>query len=213
VACPSRVLDRDRGHLAAPPLPHHRTYGSVRRRFDQVKPLQETKPWSRYRGRVYPSRPPWRCSVRDLSGSDSHGDGARKRKEIPHISGSELTAAKRSSTAFSYRCYSPRTKAFLTLGDLGREADAADPVTTGLAGGPHETLPEERRLVIPWSIARLALTLGGNCFRARQRRHGDEDDAGPVLNEATRSRPSASFLNAGDSWVCRGQLVSFAIAG
>jgi hypothetical protein len=52
---------------------------------------------------------------------------------------------------------------------------------SGLAGGPHETLPEEGRLVIPWSIARLALTLGGNCFRARQRRHGDEDDAGPVL--------------------------------
>jgi hypothetical protein len=60
-------------------------------------------------------------------------------------------------------------------------ADAADPVTTGLAGGPHETLPEEGRLVIPWPIARLALTLGGNCFPVRQRRHGDEDDAGPVL--------------------------------
>ena len=119
-------------------------------------------------------------------------------------------------------------------------------MTTGLAGGPHETLPEEGRLVIPWPIARLALTLGGNCFRARQRRHGDEDDAGPVLKmcaaeerwcaapreldlsalaghskdlgfetglEATRSRPSASFLNAGDGRVCRGQLVSFAIAG
>src|ERR1700730_10943271 len=118
---------------------------------------------------------------------------------------------------------------------------------TALAGGPHETLPEEGRLVIPWPVARLALTLGGNCFRARQRRHGDEDDAGPVLkmcaaeerwcaapreldllrpcrafqrsglrdglDEATRSRPSASFLNAGDSRVCRGQLVSFAIAG
>ena len=54
-------------------------------------------------------------------------------------------------------------------------------MTTGLAGGPHETLPEEGRLVIPWPIARLALTLGGNRFRARQRRHGDEDDAGPVL--------------------------------
>jgi hypothetical protein len=54
-------------------------------------------------------------------------------------------------------------------------------VTTGLAGGPHETLPEERRLVIPWPIARLALTLGDNCFRARQRRHGDENDAGWAL--------------------------------
>src|SRR5205814_8783912 len=59
-------------------------------------------------------------------------------------------------------------------------ADAADPVTTGLAGGHHETLPEEERLVIPWPIARLALTLGGNCSRARQRRHGDEDDAGSI---------------------------------
>ena len=65
--------------------PSPTTDGSVPRRLDQVKPLQETKPWSRYRGRVYPSRPPWRCSVRDLSGSDSHGDGARKRKEIPNI--------------------------------------------------------------------------------------------------------------------------------
>ena len=33
------------------------------------------------------------------------------------------------------------------------------------------------------------------------------------LDEATRSRPSASFLNAGDSRVCRGPLISFAIAG
>jgi hypothetical protein len=105
-------------------------------------------------------------------------------------------------------------------------------MTTDLARGPHETLPEEGRLVIPWPIARLALTLGGNCFRARQRRHGDEDDAGPVLkmcaaeerrcapreldlpalaghlqrsglgdglDEAIRSRPSISFLNASDS--------------
>ena len=53
-------------------------------------------------------------------------------------------------------------------------------MTTGLAGSSHETLPEEGRLVIPWPIARLALTLGGNRFRARQRRHGDEDDAGRV---------------------------------
>jgi hypothetical protein len=114
-------------------------------------------------------------------------------------------------------------------------ADAADPVTTGLAGSPHETLPEEGRLVIPWPIARLALTLGGNRFRARQRRHGDEDDAGwalkmraaeerrrgapreldlPALaghlqrsglrdglDEAIRSRPFISFLNASDSRV------------
>ena len=61
------------------------------------------------------------------------------------------------------------------------EAVACLPCFEGLAGSPHETLPEEGRLVIPWPIARLALTLGGNRFRARQRRHGDEDDAGPVL--------------------------------
>ena len=54
-------------------------------------------------------------------------------------------------------------------------------MTPRLAGGPHETLPEEGRLVIPWPIARLALTLGGNRFRARQRRLGDEDDAGWAL--------------------------------
>src|SRR6516164_3296679 len=29
------------GHLAAPPLPHHRAYGSVPRRFDRVKRGQE----------------------------------------------------------------------------------------------------------------------------------------------------------------------------
>src|SRR5215831_13188266 len=29
------------GRLAAPPLPHHRAYGSVPRRFDWVKPGQE----------------------------------------------------------------------------------------------------------------------------------------------------------------------------
>src|ERR1700752_31622 len=28
------------GHLAMPPLPHHRAYGSVPRRFDWVKPGQ-----------------------------------------------------------------------------------------------------------------------------------------------------------------------------
>ena len=28
------------GSLAAPPLPHHRAYGSVPRRFDRVKPAQ-----------------------------------------------------------------------------------------------------------------------------------------------------------------------------
>jgi len=27
-------IDRDRGSLAAPPLPHHRAYGSVPRRFE-----------------------------------------------------------------------------------------------------------------------------------------------------------------------------------
>ena len=31
------------GHLAAPPLPHHRAYGSVPRRFDQVKRGQERR--------------------------------------------------------------------------------------------------------------------------------------------------------------------------
>src|SRR5215831_15693029 len=31
------LIDRDRGHLAMPPLPHHRAYGSVPRRFDWVK--------------------------------------------------------------------------------------------------------------------------------------------------------------------------------
>src|SRR5215813_691798 len=31
------------GHLAAPPLPHHRAYGSVPRRFDRVKRGQERR--------------------------------------------------------------------------------------------------------------------------------------------------------------------------
>src|SRR5215472_10111056 len=31
------------GHLAAPPLPHHREYGSVPRRFDQVKRWQDRR--------------------------------------------------------------------------------------------------------------------------------------------------------------------------
>src|SRR6516225_8566492 len=31
------------GHLVAPPLPHHRAYGSVPRRFDQVKRGQERR--------------------------------------------------------------------------------------------------------------------------------------------------------------------------
>src|SRR5690348_334857 len=33
------------------------------------------------------------------------------------------------------------------------------------------------------------------------------------FDEAMRLRPSASFLDAGDSRVCRGPLISFAIAG
>src|SRR6202045_2229701 len=33
------------------------------------------------------------------------------------------------------------------------------------------------------------------------------------FDEAMRLRPSASFLDAGDSWVWRGPFVSFAIAG
>ena len=62
---------------------------------------------------------------------------------------------------------------------------AADPMITDLAGGPHETLPRRRiarrlRLVIP-NRPRLALTIGGNCTRAGQRRRGDEDDAGWAL--------------------------------
>src|SRR5947208_12323645 len=31
------------GHLAAPPLPHHRAYGSVPRRFDRVKLEQQQR--------------------------------------------------------------------------------------------------------------------------------------------------------------------------
>ena len=69
------------------------------------------------------------CTRADLPGAARYGTcrvrtrmaTAPESVKKSHISGSELTAAKRSSTAFSYRCYSPRTKAFLTLGDLGRD--------------------------------------------------------------------------------------------
>jgi hypothetical protein len=37
------------GHLAMPPLPHHRAYGSVPRRFDWVKLWQTATARSRYR--------------------------------------------------------------------------------------------------------------------------------------------------------------------
>ena len=56
---------------------------------------------------------------------------------------------------------------------------------TNLAGGPHETLA-----ATPYSGGcgwlshnrpRLALTIGGNCTRAGQRKRGDEDDAGWAL--------------------------------
>src|ERR1700720_3935060 len=109
---------------------------------------------------------------------------------------------------------------------------------TDLAGGPHETLPRcrIRQGGCGWlshNRPRLALTIGGNCTRAGQRRRGDEDDAGWALkmcaaeerrcaapceldltalaghlqrsglrdglDEAIRSRPSISFLNASDS--------------
>src|SRR5437762_3344796 len=38
------------GHLAAPPLPHHRAYGSVPRRFDRVR-LEQQHRVGEYRGR------------------------------------------------------------------------------------------------------------------------------------------------------------------
>ena len=47
--------DRDRGHLTVPPLPHHRAYGSVPRRFARIRPGAALA-WRRVRG--------WRASFR-----------------------------------------------------------------------------------------------------------------------------------------------------
>ena len=50
------------GHLSVPPLPHHRAYGSVPRRFAQIKPQQGCRVWggraSRNGGCVGPAGPP-----------------------------------------------------------------------------------------------------------------------------------------------------------
>ena len=50
------------GHLTMPPLPHHRAYGSVPRRFDRIRPQQGCRVWggraSRNGGCVGPAGPP-----------------------------------------------------------------------------------------------------------------------------------------------------------
>ena len=49
------------GHLTMPPLPHHRAYGSVPRRFDRIRPQQGCRVWggraSRNGGCVGPAGP------------------------------------------------------------------------------------------------------------------------------------------------------------
>src|SRR5215470_1572503 len=62
------------GHLAAPPLPHHRAYGSVPRRFDRVKRGQERRVGEdrdrRNRGCAGPvGRPDVRTCARNRSAS------------------------------------------------------------------------------------------------------------------------------------------------
>src|ERR1700741_5438614 len=53
------------GHLAAPPLPHHRAYGSVPRRFDRVKRGQERRGGGdRGRGNTRWAAPVGRADVR-----------------------------------------------------------------------------------------------------------------------------------------------------
>ena len=50
------------GHLTMPPLPHHRAYGSVPRRFDRIRPQQGCRVWGGRAGRnggcVGPAGPP-----------------------------------------------------------------------------------------------------------------------------------------------------------
>ena len=50
------------GHLTMPPLPHHRAYGSVPRRFDRIRPQRGCRVWggraSRNGGCVGPAGPP-----------------------------------------------------------------------------------------------------------------------------------------------------------
>ena len=50
------------GHLTVPPLPHHRAYGSVPRRFARIRPQQGCRVWggraSRNGGCVGPAGPP-----------------------------------------------------------------------------------------------------------------------------------------------------------
>jgi len=67
---------------------------------------------------------------------------------------------------------------------------------------PRYAIAEERSVPRPARLDRPAP--GGHLQRSGLR---------DGFDEAMRLRPSASFLDAGDSWVCRGPFVSFAIAG
>ena len=57
-----RLLIGIGGHLTMPPLPHHRAYGSVPRRFDRIRPRRGCRVWggraSRNGGCVGPAGPP-----------------------------------------------------------------------------------------------------------------------------------------------------------
>ena len=79
-----------------------------------------------------------------------------------------------------------------------RDADEDD---AGLIRRPRCAIAEERSVPRParWTVPPLEAI--------------SKDLAFETVSTAMRLRPSASFLNAGDSRVCRGQLVSFAIAG
>src|SRR5215213_5754659 len=94
------------GSLTAPPLPHHRAYGSVPRRFDRVKrlampPLEEGRS-SRRRRWAAPAAlshgepcasTQTRPRLRRPRGSETHPDGAIARTE-----------SARSSTVARYTC-------------------------------------------------------------------------------------------------------------
>jgi hypothetical protein len=80
---------------------------------------------------------------------------------------------------------------------------AADPMITDLAGGRRDAAAtpysEKGSVGYPMAYRAPLLTLGGNCSHAGQRRHGDEDDAGPVrgsrcaLRRTEVRRPPASW--------------------
>ena len=85
------------------------------------------------------------------------------------------------------RGFQPPVRCFL-IGDVPgrvpastRKAPRWDGVND-LAGAPAQTLPRRRMSGgcgwLSHNRPHLALTIGGNCTRAGQRRRGDEDDAG-----------------------------------